>query len=70
MPPTIDPIKMGVVSAGSCEKLMELADGAEEIDDVTLVVSELDAEVVELLVTILEDEGRTIEDGRSMDDTA
>lgn len=70
MPPTTDPIKMGVVSAGSCEKLMELADGAEEIDDVTLVVSELDAEVVELLVTILEDEGRTIEDGRSMGDTA
>lgn len=49
---------------------MELADGAEEIDDVTLVVSELDAEVVELLVTILDDEERTIEDGRSIDDTA
>lgn len=49
---------------------MELADGAEEIDDVTLVVSELDAEVVELLVTILVDEERTIEDGRSIDDTA
>jgi hypothetical protein len=60
---------MGVVSVGSFKKLMELADGAEEIDDVTLVVSELDAEAVEL-VTILDDEERTIEDGRSIDDTA
>lgn len=58
------------MSVGSFKKLMELADGAEEIDDVTLVVSELDAEVVELLVTILVDEERTIEDGRSIDDTA